>query len=199
MNIFEHVDFSSVVTTCESNSDCWSYSGLIVALDRSWATSANIWGGSCRNPQLCRPNLEMRFVLVCFALCARNRKALLAAVSISFWRQRALSASRNNVPHLVNAVSVSKFVEGKRHQEESRVFSGRSMMCVFWSLFPRLRRSWISHIPWISMVNMLTRWATRVNHSFSNPANCVGAVCIVCHCILSWWRCNASQNTTNGT
>ena len=148
MNLFKHVDFSSVVTTCETNSDCWSWSGLIVALDRSWATSANIWGGSCRNPQLCRPNLEMRFVLVCFALCARNRKALLAALSISFWRQRALSASRNNVPHLVNAVSVSKFVEGKRHQEESRVFSGRSMMCVFWSLFPRLRRSWISHIPW---------------------------------------------------
>ena len=129
----------------------------------------------------------------------------------SIWGQSAFSTLQTRSRRCENSEDTSllaKFRYPLLFWYPSRRLSGekgtkslqrRSMMSVFWSLFPRLRRSWISHIPWISMVNMLTHWATRVNHSFSNPANCGGAVCIVCHCILSWWRCNASQNTTNGT
>ena len=105
---------------CESQSDPLSCSGLILALNRSWATTVDIWGGICRNLQLSRPNLEMRCLLACFAVCARNRKVLLAAVSISFWLQRARI--------LYSQISLVAFRGVKAPR---KVFSGRSLMSVF--------------------------------------------------------------------
>ena len=57
----------------------------------------------------------------------------------------------------------------KDKRASRRVFSGRSMMSVFWSanvLF-RLPRPRIMHILWISVVKLITYGATRVNHSFN--------------------------------
>ena len=140
MNIFEHVDFSSVVTTCESNSDCLSC-GLIVALDRSWL-QVPTYEVEAVGTRSCVGQI-LRCGLFWYALLyvpETGRHCWLQLPSHSDASAPSARFRRRSTP-CEFSTSVSKFVEKRRHQEESGVFSGRSMMSVFWSLFPRLRRS----------------------------------------------------------